>query len=113
MTKIARIKENTIPMLRMEQALKGKISPTENDNEELTTLYRKIRFLVLRPETISDHKTSITQKGFVAPVEEKTVFAKTRLTLSSWFKVVEATSQNLNLESANKQHPQTTSSGRG
>ena len=100
-------------MLRMEQALKGKISPTENDNEELTTLYRKIRFLVLRPETISDHKTSITQKGFVAPVEEKTVFAKTRLTLSSWFKVVEANSQNLNLESANKQHPQTTSSGRG
>ena len=33
MTEIAIIKENTIPMLRMEQALKGRISPKEKDNE--------------------------------------------------------------------------------
>ena len=41
MTRIAIIKENTIPMLRMEQAVKGKISPTENDNEELTILFKE------------------------------------------------------------------------
>ena len=35
MTRIAIIKENTIPMLRIQPVLKGKISPTENDNEEL------------------------------------------------------------------------------
>ena len=41
MTEIALIKENTIPMLRMEQAVKGTISPTENDNEELTILFKE------------------------------------------------------------------------
>ena len=40
MTEIAIIKENTIPMLRMEQALKGVISPKEKDNEELTMLFK-------------------------------------------------------------------------
>ena len=40
MTRIAIIKENTMPMLRMEQALQGKISPTERDNEELTMLFK-------------------------------------------------------------------------
>ena len=40
MTEIAIIKENTIPMLRMEQALKGRISPKEKDNEELTILFK-------------------------------------------------------------------------
>jgi hypothetical protein len=40
MTEIALIKENTIPMLRIEQALKGRISPKEKDNEELTMLFK-------------------------------------------------------------------------
>ena len=40
MTEIATIKENTILMLRMEQAIKGRISPTEKDNEELTILFK-------------------------------------------------------------------------
>ena len=40
MTEIAIIKENTIPMLRMEQAQKGRISPKERDNEELTILFK-------------------------------------------------------------------------
>ena len=38
--RIAMIKESIVPMLRMEQALKGKISPTKNDNEELTILFK-------------------------------------------------------------------------
>ena len=40
MTGIAIIKENTTPMLKMEQALKGKIGPNEKDNEELTALFK-------------------------------------------------------------------------
>ena len=44
-----------------------------------------------------DHKTSENAKGFVAPVEGKTV-------LSLWFKVVDANSRNLNLESADKRN---------
>ena len=35
----------------------------------------------------------------MAPVQEKQFFAKTRPTLSSWFKVVDANSRSLNLES--------------
>ena len=40
MTEIAIIKKNTIPVLRMEQALKGRISPNEKDAEELTILFK-------------------------------------------------------------------------
>jgi hypothetical protein len=40
MTETAIIKENTIPMLRMEQAQKGRISPKDRDNEELTILFK-------------------------------------------------------------------------
>ena len=42
MTEIAIIKENTIPILKMEQALKGKISPREKDNKELTMYCSKM-----------------------------------------------------------------------
>ena len=38
-------------------------------------------------------------KRIMAPVEEKAIFAKTRPTLSSWFKISDANSQTLNFES--------------
>lgn len=41
MTKIAIIKKNIIPMLRMKQAKKGKISPVGKDNKELTVLFKE------------------------------------------------------------------------
>ena len=41
MTRIAIVEENTIPILRMRQAIKGNISPIEKDNEKLIILFNE------------------------------------------------------------------------